>query len=109
MTFLEKLKELEEKATEGPWRSYRGKGYAGVYSEGEDVQIWGREKADFTPETFERWRRDADMLVLLRNAAPKLIALLEAFQGHNCAAKSMGSICPCEMCEALAALDEEVS
>lgn len=76
MTFPEKLRVLDQAATPRPWMITT---YAGGLSFG------GRRRAykGTHPEYGEPWpvpriEADHDLLVFLRNAAPELVAVLEA-------------------------------
>jgi len=72
---VEPLRELEAKATKGPWE----RGYGNDVGP-EDDCFWEWETAGPAQlhEPGEQAKRDADLIVELRNALPKLLALLPA-------------------------------
>lgn len=83
MTLIERLKELEAKATPGPWNwdkcgkgflllvEYDGKGIPWVLDGIVEDREWG--DASITGK-----RADMDLIAEMRNALPKLLAVVEA-------------------------------
>ena len=73
MNALERLKELEAKATPGPWESVD----FGVHS--ERVAIAGRGfLVNDEVDSVYCHQSDADLIAEMRNALPKLLAVVEA-------------------------------
>lgn len=109
MNTLERLKELEAKATPGPWRSARV---------AESIEI--RQEKFNKPRIaylYEVGRSDAEFLVAMRNALPSLLAVVEAAEATSpfCeepTVTAMGLV-PCDVCPecllrlSIAALEDE--
>lgn len=92
MTWLERYREYEAKATPGPWTL-------------EDCNSGGKILIRECLQTHLQVvpTADADLIVHIRNSAPALAALVEACRGHGDAPGH------CEICAALTALDRDAA
>lgn len=74
MSTIERLKELEAKATPGPWDSHDGAW------NGSSVSTLNRNKyVIFTVEKYS----DAELIAEMRNSISKILALVEAFKAMD--------------------------
>jgi hypothetical protein len=94
MKFTDTLKELEAKATDGPWRKSKGnigngiEGYCGKKSpiyEGDDgYRMVGTYQSCKATEKYseeaENQKANGDLIIYLRNHAKEIIKLVEAAQ-----------------------------
>lgn len=67
MTTLERLRELDAKATPGPWYGRQGMFSNAINLHGEGQSVIGALCVE-----------DAELVITMRNALPKLLALVDA-------------------------------
>ena len=128
MTDTERLKELEAKATPGPWEAPEhlptwiygeqdGKtihvadirGWGCMTGKGSGALGWSEERAD------EKQRANAALIVEVRNALPALLDRLEALEAvaeaarryTRCLSVIQQDKAHADLCQALAALEEK--
>lgn len=71
---IEELKALEQAATPGPWKQRE----LICFGEGQSATPMFRLEKDM--ERPYPWENDGKLIVILRNLAPELIALVEALE-----------------------------
>lgn len=84
MKIIEKLKELDAKATKGPW-AFDGCGDIWAVNETKRL-VSSRDSSDGSIGTTSYWTEgnpNAALIAELRNALPKLLAICEAVKIHD--------------------------
>ncbi len=108
---IKKLRELEAEASPGPWEHIHIHFGEELIKMGQQVSFEDTERA----RGYMQLEADAVLVVELRNALPKLLAVVEAAKDTLKDLQSHNSYCPdgheisCRILEnTLAALEEEV-